>query len=56
MVQFGSGSKSSVSNFMLTSYSCYLIAQNRGPNKEEYEALTIAELYTRKWIVELFFK
>lgn len=35
MVQLGSGSKRNITDYLLTRYSCYLIAQNGDPKKEE---------------------
>lgn len=35
MVPLGSGSQRSISDYMLTRYACYLIAQNGDPQKEE---------------------
>jgi len=49
MVPVGSGAERQVSDFMLTRYACYLIAQNGDPRKEQIAfAQTYFALQTRK--------
>ena len=49
MVSLGSGSERSISDYMLTRYACYLIAQNGDPRKDEIAfAQSYFAIQTRK--------